>query len=107
VKELRKRYSKLKICNTICNATAERQQEAIELAKRSDIMIVVGGKNSANTKHLAELCEAIVETHHVQSVDDLKEEWFKGKEKAGITAGASTSRKIIKKVKEIIEEYET
>lgn len=107
VAELRKRYNELKVCNTICNATAERQEEAIELAKGSDIMIVVGGKNSANTNHLAELCDAIVETHHVQGADDLKNEWFKGKKKAGVTAGASTSTEIIKKVKKMIEAYET
>ena len=103
VAELRKKYKGVKICNTICNATAERQQEAIDLAKRSDIMIVVGGENSANTRRLAELCGAIVETHHIEKAGDLEKEWFTGKKKAGVTAGASTPQNMVDKVVEKIK----
>jgi (E)-4-hydroxy-3-methyl-but-2-enyl pyrophosphate reductase len=103
VAALEKRFNDVKICNTICNATQERQQEAIEIAKRSDIMVVVGGKNSANTRRLTELCSWIVATHHVETVDELKRDWFIGKNKAGIVAGASTSQDMIDKVAERIK----
>lgn len=103
VAELRGKYKEVRVCNTICNATVERQQEAIDLAKRSDIMIVVGGKNSANTRRLAELCGAIVETHNIEGVDTLKREWFTGKKKVGVTTGASTPQNMVDEVVEKIK----
>ena len=87
-----------KVFNTICNATSERQKAAKELAKESDIMIVIGGKNSSNTTKLKEICSEVVETYHIETSDYLKEEWFEGKEKVGITAGASTPDYLIVEV---------
>ena len=92
--------SELKVFNTICQSTAKRQQEAKELAKTSDLMIVVGGKNSANTTHLAEILNEITTTIHIETQDDLDE--YKSiidkSENIGVTAGASTPENIIKSV---------
>lgn len=93
----------LKLCNTICSATTERQKVAIELAKDSDLMIVIGGKNSGNTRRLAELCSTLTETKYIESKDELKLEWFDNKSKIGIVAGASTPIEVILEVKDIIE----
>jgi len=103
IKELKKVYKEIKICNTICNATAERQEEAVELAKKSDIMIIVGGKNSANTRSLDKLCSAIVETHLIENIGALRKEWFKGKKQVGISAGASTPQHLIDSIEERIK----
>ena len=89
--------------NTICSATKERQQEAKELAKNSDIMIVIGGHHSANTNRLAQICSKITETKHIETANELKPEWFKNKEAIGVTAGASTPEKIIKETLSKIE----
>jgi len=95
VKELLDRIlldvDELRIINTICDATRERQAAARELASHSDIMLVVGDLNSANTRRLAELCAVEgVETHLVEGTNQLEAIWFKNKKHVGITAGAST-----------------
>ena len=92
--------SELKVFNTICKSTAKRQQEARELAKTSDLMIVVGGKNSANTTHLAEILSSITSTLHIETAEDLEEykELIQKSENIGVTAGASTPENIIKNV---------
>ena len=89
----------IRVFNTICDATRKRQDSALKLADKVDIMIVVGGKNSANTKHLAELCrEKRVPTYHIEGALEINKSWFKGKKLAGVTAGASTPDWIIKSV---------
>ena len=97
--------SELKVFNTICKSTAKRQQEARELAKTSDLMIVVGGKNSANTTHLAEMLSSITNTLHIEMAEDLDEykELIEKSNNIGVTAGASTPENIIKSVIEKIE----
>ena len=92
--------SELKVFNTICKSTAKRQQEARELAKTTDLMIVVGGKNSANTTHLAEMLNSITNTLHIEMADDLDEykELIEKSNNIGVTAGASTPENIIKSV---------
>ena len=81
----------LHVANTICSATSERQQAAASLAKRCDCMIVIGGKNSANTTRLAEICERLCKhTHHIEAVEELDAAWFSHVEHIGVTAGAST-----------------
>ena len=97
--------SELKVFNTICKSTTMRQQEARELAKTSDLMVVVGGKNSANTTHLAEILKDITSTIHIETADDLDEfkNLIKNAENIGVTAGASTPENIIKSVIEKIE----
>ena len=97
--------SELKVFNTICKSTTMRQQEAKELAKTSDLMVVVGGKNSANTTHLAEILKDITSTIHIETADDLDEfkNLIENAENIGVTAGASTPENIIKNVIEKIE----
>ena len=85
------RISELRVINTLCNATTSQQAAAQELAHQVDLMIVIGGRDSANTRHLAEVArEEGVETHHVESADELRTEWLDGHERVGVTAGAST-----------------
>lgn len=90
---------------TICNATSERQHAARELAKTVDVMVVIGGRNSANTGRLAEICRAEgAATHHIETAAELRCDWFKNHDKVGITAGASTPDWIIEEVVSIMED---
>lgn len=82
--------NELVIINTICSATTIRQNATLKLAKESDIMIVIGGKKSSNTKMLAKISGKFIETHHVETESEICSEWFENKENIGITAGAST-----------------
>ena len=88
----------VRILRTICTATDQRQKAAQELAKKVDVMLVIGGKNSANTTRLAQLCAKICPTHHIETAEELQAGWFENIEKIGITAGASTPDWIIKEV---------
>ncbi len=90
----------LRIANTICQSTSMRQSEAIELAKDSDLMIVVGSKKSANTTHLAEILKDITKTIHIETEKELDkyEELIEASQKISITAGASTPDNVIEKV---------
>ena len=91
VSELTSRVSEVAVVNTICEATSERQQAAARLAAASDVMVVIGGRNSANTTRLAEICSAACpRTHHVETVSELERSWFVGAGRVGLTAGAST-----------------
>ena len=81
----------LKVFNTICSSTKERQDATRILASRVDVMIVVGGRNSANTSRLVSLCrESGKPTYHVEVVDEIRSEWLRGANRVGLTAGAST-----------------
>jgi len=104
-----KKYHKVKVYNTICKATFDRQKSAEELAKSVDLMIVIGGKNSGNTTRLAQICSAKTNTYHIETVNSIKEKWFENVKSVGLTAGASTPDWIIKeietKVKEISVKY--
>ena len=93
------------IYNTICQSTAMRQKEAKELARESDLMVVVGSKKSANTTHLAEILKDCTKTIHIENDTELDEykELFNDVENIGITAGASTPQSIIDKVIENIK----
>lgn len=90
--------------NTICNATTDRQRAALELAVGVDAMIIVGGRNSANTRRLAEMCASSgVPTHHVEVAEEIDPEWLTGVGTVGVTAGASTPDWITKEVVEKLE----
>jgi 4-hydroxy-3-methylbut-2-enyl diphosphate reductase len=81
----------LLVFNTICDATEKRQSAAGELAAEVDVVVVVGGRNSANTARLAQLCRAIESrTYHIESAAELEPAWFSGVLRIGVTAGAST-----------------
>lgn len=95
-KTLKKVYTNAIIFDTICSATAKRQAEAKSLASQSDVMIVVGGKQSSNTAKLRDVCSQYAQTYLVETADELPQ--LKGNLKIGITAGASTPASIIKEV---------
>lgn len=89
----------VKIERTICSATELRQRAAVLLAARVAVMIVIGGRNSANTTRLAQLCEqAGARVYHIETADELEEQWFRGIDAAGVTAGASTPDWVIEEV---------
>ena len=88
----------LRIINTICDATTIRQKSTLKLARESDLMIVIGGKSSSNTKMLAKISKKFIETHHIEIADEISKKWFHNKNKIGLTAGASTPDWIIIKV---------
>ena len=91
------------VANTICNATEERQKEASELAAKVDVMIVIGGTHSSNTRKLYELCKSECEnTYYIQTLADLQLELPNSVELVGITAGASTPNKIIEEVQNYV-----
>lgn len=104
-KILKKKSANFKSLGTICNITQMAQKEAQKVAKRVDLMIVVGGKHSSNTKRLVEVCQKIVPTYHIETAQELKTNWFKGASKVGLTAGASTPDWIIKEVKDKIKNF--
>ena len=89
------------ILNTICNATEERQKEAQNIAGEVDTMLVIGGRHSSNTQKLFEICKKECEnTYYIQTPVDLDSEMFHHSSYVGITAGASTPKKIIEEVQE-------
>ena len=95
----------LKVFNTICSATRERQNAALELAGTVDFMLVIGGSNSANTQKLANICRQNgCRTEHIESASEIDTRWFDGVENVGITAGASTPDWIIREVTLKMEE---
>jgi 4-hydroxy-3-methylbut-2-enyl diphosphate reductase len=89
----------VKIVNTICHVTTERQEEADHLASTADVILVVGSPHSSNSVKLKEVCGAMgVPTHQVEGVDGIDLAWFAGKKHVGIHAGASTPREIIQEI---------
>ena len=100
VDRLLSKSNDIRILRTICSATDQRQKAAIELAEKVDMMLVIGGKNSANTTRLAQLCAEKCETYHIETVAELQDNWFDKKVKIGITAGASTPDWVIREVYE-------
>ncbi len=100
---LSKKSYDILVMNTICNATEERQTEAGTIARKSDAMIVIGGKHSSNTRKLYEICKnECLNTHFIQTLDDLDLNLFQSFRSVGITAGASTPNKIIKEVQSYV-----
>ena len=90
--------SEIRVIDTICHDLRERQAAALELARRADLMLVVGGRSSANTKRIAELCAQITETHLIETTADIKSSWLKGKRHIGVTSGASTAEETVEEV---------
>ena len=91
VSALAPQVAELKVMNTICTATQERQRAAAELAGRADAMVIVGGRNSGNTRRLVQVCAAACRNvHHIEDASELDARWFPGAGLIGVTAGAST-----------------
>lgn len=101
-------FEEIRIFNTICNFTVKRVEATRKVAKEVDMMIVIGGKNSANTTQLANICREMgVKTYHIEDAQEIKEKWFEGVEKIGVTAGASTPHWIINDVIDKIKSLQT
>jgi len=98
VERLKTKAKKPKIHNTICKETSQRQREAKGLAKKADLVIVIGGKNSANTTRLYNICKKITPAYHIESPDELRADWFNKREIVGVTSGTSTPDWIIRSV---------
>lgn len=97
-------HYKVKFINTICNATSERQDEAREIAKNVEAMVVIGSSFSSNTQKLFEICKAYCpDTCCIEEAKDLDTQWFKDKNKVGVTAGASTPKDVIEEVLEVLK----
>lgn len=89
-------HKEVRVFNTICNATFDNQDAVRDLAQKADVMIVIGGKNSSNTKQLHSIAkEYCKDSYHIESQNDLQPEWFNEKKFCGISAGASTPDWII------------
>ena len=98
-KILKKECTNVKVFDTICNATHKRQTEAAEIAAKVDVMVVVGDRKSANTKHLTEICtKRCPRVYQIENADQLSPDFFNDCSVAGLTAGASTPAGIIKEV---------
>ncbi len=99
-----KKAKEVRVFNTICGATQERQDDVYNLASNVDVMVIIGGKNSGNTTRLYEISKSLNKnSYHIENVNEIQREWFDGANTVGITAGASTPEWIIKEVKEFIE----
>lgn len=104
VKSAKNLYTNLLIFDTICNATTERQREAVALAEKSDYMVVIGGKSSSNTLKLKEICSSLCDTVLIETDVELDRERLKHARRVGVTAGASTPAYIIKEVLNIMSD---
>ncbi len=98
------RISELRVLNTLCHATTSQQAATMTLANQVSLIIVVGGRDSANTRHLAAVArECGVETYHVETADEIDASWLSGHDRVGVTAGASTPDSVIDQVVDRLE----
>ena len=98
------RHKEVRVFNTICNATFENQEAVNKLAKDADVMIIIGGKNSSNTKELYSISyDNCSNSYHIEDENDLDFSWFRDKNLCGISAGASTPDWIIQNVIDAIQ----
>lgn len=103
----RRGFSEMKVINTLCRETMERQQAAVKLCRQVDVMFVLGGLHSANTRKLAELCKKHnPQTFHLQNWQELDKKVLSGKTTAGVTAGASTPDAVIDAFVQNLKTYE-
>ena len=99
INELILKNKEVRVFNTICDATFENQDAARDISRKADIMIVIGGKSSSNTKQLHSIClENCENSYLIENEQELEKSWFKDKKFCGITAGASTPDWVIQKV---------
>jgi 4-hydroxy-3-methylbut-2-enyl diphosphate reductase len=107
VQRIRERFpqAEVRFVDTVCQPTKQRQHAAVELAKHSDVVVVIGGQHSNNTRELVQTCgQFCPRVHHVQTAADLREEWFQPEDTIGITAGTSTPDSVINEVEHHLRE---
>jgi len=92
------RDAEIRIVDTLCHDIRRRQADTLRMAAQCDLVLVIGGRNSANTRHLYELCSTCAETHLVETADEIEPNWLVGKGCIGVTAGASTDDQTIEQV---------
>jgi len=92
------RDAELRIVDTICHDSRKRQMETLEMARQCDLVFVIGGRHSANTRHLKEMCAAVTDTQLIETADEIDTSILEGKHKVGVTAGASTDDETIQQV---------
>lgn len=102
-------FEEIRVFNTLCNFTSRKLDATERVAREVDVMIVVGGKNSANTTQLANLCrKIIVKTYHIEDTQEIDKQWIESAKKIGVTAGASTPQwiidEVIDKIKNLVKE---
>jgi 4-hydroxy-3-methylbut-2-enyl diphosphate reductase len=105
---MRRRFpdSDIRFVDTVCQPTKQRQNAAVELAQRSDVIVVIGGANSNNTRELVNTCSRFCRSvHHVQTACDLRREWFAGADTVGLTAGTSTPDAVIQEVERTLRAW--
>ena len=90
--------AEIRFIDTICHDIRDRQLAALDLARRVDLMLVIGSHTSANTNHLAELCATATDTRLVETAQEIKPAWLKGRRRIGVTGGASTAEETINEV---------
>ncbi len=90
--------SELRVIDTICHDIRQRQASALKLARESDLVLVVGGHTSANSRHLVELCSTVTKTYLVETADEIEPGWLKERHRIGVTSGASTDEETINEV---------
>jgi 4-hydroxy-3-methylbut-2-enyl diphosphate reductase len=98
VKRLGKKTEELKVCATICSAVSRQQHSTRELARKVDLVLIIGGRNSANTKRLFQISKGFTETHHIERSSEIDPSWLRNKKMVGISAGASTPKWLINEV---------
>ena len=100
--------SEVRFIDTVCKPTKQRQSSAVEMARQADVVIVVGGKSSNNTRELVKTCERFcASVHHVQTEADVRAEWFAAAGIVGLTAGTSTPDEVIDRVEARIEQCDS
>ncbi|MCR4394874.1 MAG: 4-hydroxy-3-methylbut-2-enyl diphosphate reductase [Dehalococcoidales bacterium] len=104
LKILYRKDAEIRIIDTICPGVRKRQAISLDLARKADLMLVIGGRSSANTRRLAELCSEVTETHLISGAEDLDPLWFENKKLVGITSGTSTPDEVIEEVEKKLRE---
>jgi 4-hydroxy-3-methylbut-2-en-1-yl diphosphate reductase len=108
IEAVRRRYPGCEVHNEICRATQDRQEAAVRAAADVDVVIVVGSPRSSNSRRLAEVVRTIAgkPAHLVDTVEELRPEWFQGARRVGVTSGASTPTHLTRRVVEHLERFE-